>query len=65
MSDADIILANIEQALREGQASSLQRFSIALTIPGHEVYAKALALRGYKTALLTSGRGYRIYAKET
>ena len=65
MSDADIILTNLEHALREGKGKDGYRFSIALTIPGHEVYAKALALKGYKTALLTNGRGYRIYAKET
>jgi hypothetical protein len=59
-------LANIELELAKRQLSRSEgRASLRLIVPGSEEVAKALALRGYKTALLLDGRGYRIYAKES
>lgn len=65
---ADVMAAvcsNIEDELAKRQKTRVEgRASIRLVVEGSQEVAKAMALRGYKTALLSDGSGYRIYAKE-
>ena len=57
MNDAELtILRNIEAELEK-------KNSIRLVVPGSKLFARELALRGYKTALLKDGSGWRVYSK--